>query len=61
VSGEASRFFREKLENAVAGYSDELAHLDLLQCAILAELVHTTLRASQNGGNLFRPQQCLAA
>ena len=46
VSGEISRLFREKLENAAAGYSDELAHLDLLQCPILAELIDTSLRDS---------------
>jgi hypothetical protein len=60
MSGEAWRFFREKLENAAAGYSDELAHLDLLQCAIVTELIDTSLRDSHNGGNLFAPQQCLA-
>jgi hypothetical protein len=57
VSGEASRLYREKLENAAAGYSDERAHLDLLQCAIVAELTGTTLRDARNGGNLFGPQQ----
>jgi hypothetical protein len=57
VSGGASRLFREKLKNAAAGYSDELAHLHLLQCAVVAELIDKSLRASQNGGNLFRPQQ----
>jgi hypothetical protein len=28
VSGEASKFIREQLENAAAGYSDELAPLE---------------------------------
>jgi hypothetical protein len=44
VSGGASRLFRGKLENAAAGNSYELAHLDLLQCPILIELVDTSLR-----------------
>jgi hypothetical protein len=60
VSGEASRLFREKLENAAAGYSNELAHLDLLQCPIPRKLIDTSLRDSQNGDDLFGPQQCLA-
>jgi hypothetical protein len=47
------------MENAVAGYPDELAHVDLLPCPILAELLDTSLRDSQKVGNLFRPQQCL--
>jgi hypothetical protein len=39
--------------------NDELAQLDLLQGAVVTELIDTSLRDSQNGGNRFRPQQCL--
>jgi hypothetical protein len=60
VSGDVSRLFREKLENAAAGYSDKLAHLDLLRCPMLTELLDTSLIDAQKGGNLFRPQQCFA-
>jgi len=59
VSGDVSRLFREKLESVAAVYSGEIAHLDLLRCPLLTEPIDTSLRDSQIGGNLFRPQQYL--
>ena len=57
VSGDAVRLHREQVENAAAGYLDELAHPNLLQCPRLIERGNTSLKGSQNGGNLYGLQQ----